>query len=319
MYFYRKVYPKSWQIIKSNLSLLFFGLFASILGFHEIKVLFDLNDANPDFLGSVILFWGSLFKTIAVVEISLGSLPALLGLIGMFILLAIVVILAVSSQGALIYSTSLKGKLKFLDCFQKGLEKFWPLFGLNIINTLIGYFFVSFVLNPLISFISISNVWLLHLVLSIFAFFILLPLIIIISFITRYGVAYIVLKNQKVMEAFINSWYLFKINWMITLENAIFLSIVTILFFLAMFTAMVFIFTPFLILSSFMSFSYTLFWLIIAIGALMGIIVFIIGTAIYGAYYNIVWSNVFLELTSKGVSQSKLHRLATQYVPGCNK
>ncbi|MDQ5938864.1 MAG: hypothetical protein QG642_554, partial [Patescibacteria group bacterium] len=32
--FYRKIFAQSWQIIKQNFHLLFFGLFASLLGFN---------------------------------------------------------------------------------------------------------------------------------------------------------------------------------------------------------------------------------------------------------------------------------------------
>ena len=322
--FYRKVYPKSWFLIKNNLSLLFFGMFASILGFHEIKTLFNLNGATPDLLGSVLESWTIIIKALAVTNLTWASFPALLNIIAMFILFAIILIMAVSSQGALVYSTIQKQKFKssskpskFFEAFQIGVHKFWPLFGLNILNTLIGYFFVISVVQPLLSFLNNGNqeTAVIYLLLAIIVFFILLPIIVIISFVTRYGAAYIVIKNEKLIPAFINGWNLFKINWLITVENIIVLLVITFLFYLALLTVSVFVFTPFLILAYFMSSFSIIFWLLIALGSLITIVLFIVATSFFGAYYNIIWANIFLELTSKGKSHSKIHRIARKHLP----
>jgi len=203
----------------------------------------------------------------------------------------------------------------FSKHFQAGLEKFWPLLGLNLVNVLIGYFFVRLVVQPLIYFIIVSNTGPgLYLLLAIITFFILIPLIVIISFVTRYGAAYIILKNQTFSKAFVNGWNLFKTNWIITVENAIFLVLITFIFFLIMFSAMVFAFVPFLILSILISSTTLVYWLIILIGSLVAVIIFILATGAFGAYYNIIWANVWIQLTSKGKSHSKLHRATRKYL-----
>ncbi len=320
--FYRKIYPHSWQIVKNNLALLFFGLFASILGFQEMTIIFNFNKLGTDFLGTNLVFLYDTIKVLSITQITWENIPAVLNLILIFILIAAVIILAVSSQGALISATVdtvSKSKknigIYFSKHFQIGLERFWSLLALNLVNVLIGYFFVQLVIQPLIYFIVASKTGPgLYLLLAIITFFILIPLVVIISFVTRYGAAYIILKKQKFSKAFVNGWNLFKINWVITIENAIFLIFITFIFFLLMFSAMVFVFVPFLILAVLISSSTLIFWLILLIGALLAVIVSIVATGMFGAYYNIIWANVWIQLTNKGKSRSKIHRITKKYL-----
>lgn len=313
--FYRKVYRNTWQTIKNNMPIVFFGLFASVLGFNEMKILFNLTSTTPDFLGTNIESWFKIFLAFSETKVGFSDLPNLMTLIGLFITFSIATILAVASQGALIKSAAEKKKSSMMDKFKIGVEKFWPLLGLNIINTLLGYFFIALVIEPIIYFLSNSQQWSIYLILSVVTFFILIPLVIVLSFVTRYGAAYVVIKNQKFGDAFLNSWALFKTNWVITIENAIFLFFITVFFFVMMFTALVFIFVPFMILAMFMSFSALAFWVVIMIGLVFGLFIFIFGTSYYGAFYNVAWAHVFLELVSPGKSQSKVHRLAHKHLP----
>lgn len=317
--FYRTVYPKAWHLVKHNLLLLIFGCFASILGFHELKILFNLNQTTPDFMGSIMTYWITFFDIFISTDVTRQNLSGLLGLIGLFIVIAIVVILAVSAQGALIHIAGQKnGKQKDLKAaLQVGLEKFWPLFGLTIINTLIGYFFVALIIDPLIYFSTFdADTPLLGFLVTTLAFFILIPLVVMISFITRYGACYIVLKHEKMLKAFTYAWELFKANWVITVENAITILGVTVIYFALQVTVLVFAFTPFLILAYLLAgASLTFSILIIIFGSLIAVAIFIFTTSLYGAYYNIVWTNTFLHLLAPGKSYSKVHRLALQHLP----
>lgn len=314
--FYRKVYPKAWQLVKSNPIIWFFGLFASLLGFYEIQIIFNLSESFPDFISSNIKSWLDIFITFSTINISWANLPDILALLGLFILFSAVTILAVSSQASLTYSASLQGK-KYIketlgEQLKNGVDKFWPVFGLNIINSLIGYFFVSLVLTPIIYFLSNTNNWPIYIILGLFTFFILIPLVITISFVTRYGIAYIMIKNQKFTDAFVNSWILFKVNWIITIENAFLLLGLTILALVAIISSMVFVFVPFLIMASVMPF---LALMIVIIGLFLVAVVLILGSSIYSAFYNVVWASIFLELIAPGKSHSKIHRVAHKHLP----
>lgn len=317
--FYRTVYPKSWHLVKHNLLLLIFGCFASILGFHELKILFNLNQTTPDFMGSIMTYWIKFFDVFVSTNITRQNLPDFIALLGMFVIIAVVVILAISSQGALIHITGQKnGKQKDLkEALQVGLEKFWPLFGLTIINTLIGYFFVALIIEPLIYFATFeTSAPALQFLVMTLAFFVMIPLVIMISFVTRYGATYIVLRHEKMMTAFTLGWDLFKANWLITVENALVILAVTLIYFAAQITVLVFAFTPFLILAYLTATTSLIFSvLVIVFGSLVAVAIFLFTTSLYGAYYNIVWTNTFLHLLSPGKSYSKVHRLTLQHLP----
>ena len=316
--FYKKVYSKSWEMIKNNFYLLFFGLFVSILGFNEIKVILNLPEAKQDFISSNIISWAETIKAISISNITIESLPVLFKLILWFILFAIIIILVIASEGALIASVKQTGnnaKKKFKKYLQIGVEKFWPLLGINLINTLIGYFFILLIVEPLLYFTINMQTSLFYLLLSLVIFFILIPIVIIISFVTRYGAAYIILKNQNLWKAFVNGWSLFKINWLITIENALLVLFVTILFYIVLFMAITISFVPFLIISIIVNVNVIIFWIAITLGGVLGVSVFLLGSALYGAYYNIVWANLFLELTSPGKNHGKLHRVVKKHFP----
>jgi len=313
--FYRKVYPQAWQIVKRNPTIWFFGLFASLLGFYEVRALFNFSDKFPDFISSNIKSWVDIFITFSTINMTWADVPDVLALLGLFILFSAVTILAVSSQGALTYAATFKNKYikeSILEQLKRGVEKFWPIFGLNILNSLIGYFFVAFVLTPLISFISYTSYWQIYIILGLFAFFILIPLIIIISFVTRYGIAYIMIKDQKFTDAFVNSWLLFKVNWIITIENAMLLVFITFMSIIAIVSSMVLIFIPFIIIVKLLP---VLGFMFAVISFFLMAAIFITGTAVYSAFYNVVWGSIFLDLAAPGKSHSKLYRLASQHLP----
>jgi hypothetical protein len=252
----------------------------------------------------------------STITIYWSDLPDVLALFGLFVLFSAVTILAISSQAALTYSAASSGKKPVKETLgqqlKNGVDKFWPVFGLNIINSLIGYFFVSLVLSPIIYFLSNTNSWSIYIILGIFTFFIVMPLVIAISFVTRYGIAYVVIKNQKFTEAFVNSWILFKVNWLITIENAFLLLFLTFLALIAIISSMVFVFVPFLIIANTIAF---LELIIIAIGLFLVAVVLILGNSIYTSFYNVVWASIFLELIAPGKSHGKIHRLAHKHLP----
>jgi|APSaa5957512622_1039677.scaffolds.fasta_scaffold37169_2 hypothetical protein len=318
--FYRTVYPKAWQITRKNPVVWFFGLFAALLGYYEIETLSGLANNFPDFISTNIKSWVDIFVTFSNANLTWSSLPDVLALFGLFILFSAITILAISSQASLTYTASAKGKQSVKKSLglqlQNGVDKFWPVFGLNIINSLIVYFFLSMVVMPLIYFLSNANDWVIYIILGLFVFFILVPLVIIISFVTRYGIGFVVIKNQKFTDAFVNSWLLFRINWIITLENAFLLLLITILSIVAIITLMVFAIVPFILISFMIP---ILAPMLMLIGYFVLAVIFITGTAIHGSFYNIVWATIFLDLIAPGKSHGKIHRVAHKHLPKLTK
>ena len=322
--FYRKIFGQSWQVIKQNFHLLFFGLFASLLGFNEIKMVFDFQGANPDFLGSwIITWWNSIQKLASQGQfINWSMTDSYITLIGLFIIYAVILILSISSQGALIHSAAkhLKnGRNKANSSLAVSLEKFWPLLGINLINTVIGYFFIIFVISPMINLIAINSGLMFYFLLSLIIFFLLIPLMVMISFATRFGMGYIVIYNQTLWQAFNNGWELFRANWVITIESASTIILFSIIYIVIGFASIAFIFSPFIVLALLMHISPMVFYLLIIIGSFAAIAVFLLVTSFYGAFYNLLWANIFLRLNGKGPSHSKVHRLAHKHLPALTR
>ena len=318
--FYRKVYLHSWQIIKTNWHLLFFGLFVSALGLTgDFKALTNLN--INDIVSTTLLDWIKIFQTFATADLTIAKLPTIIMLIGTFLFFAVILVLAISSQGALIQATANAGKnnkkKSLLFNLQDGVEKFWPLFGMNVLNKLISFVFVVGVIVPIVYLLSFNQTpTLTSFLISIIVFFVLVPLAIIISFVTRYGASYIMLHKQNITTAFFNAWRLFRINWIISLENALVMLLLTVLYTIALISLLAFVITPFLILGYIVAQISSLgFWVLIIAGTLVAIIIFLTAVSLFGAYYTIVWTEVFLHLTSKGISQSKTHRLVKKHLP----
>ncbi len=324
--FYRKIYLKSWELIKNNCYLLIFGLFVSLLGFREIRMLFNLNNLESDFVTYGMLYWLDIFKLLFSAEFTVENMPTILNILGVFIIFAILLVFIISSQGALIKSCVNKidksKKDKYLYNYQKffynfikylqvGIEHFWNMFILIILNGLVLIILISGIIIPMIDIIAKNDYsGGINFFLSIVAFFMLVPLLVIVSLVTRYGLCYIIIKKDKVFEAFLNGWRLFRANWVISIENSLFLLLITIIYILIVSVITTIIAAPFLILASLLgTINYTAFWFIIMTGSLSIMIILLLTIALWGAYYNIVWTNTFLELTSKGKTHSKVHRL----------
>ncbi|MFA5126982.1 MAG: hypothetical protein WC465_03220 [Patescibacteria group bacterium] len=108
--FYRKIYGQTWQLIKQNLHLLFFGLFASLLGFNEIKMIINWQESSPDLVSNGLANLWLYLKIIVVNGINLQNMDPFVASIGLFILFGIILVLSTCSQGALMYSAAEKNK-----------------------------------------------------------------------------------------------------------------------------------------------------------------------------------------------------------------
>ncbi|MBT4349863.1 hypothetical protein HOD19_03780 [bacterium] len=318
--FYRKVYLRSWRIVKNNWYLLFFGLFVSTLGLTgDFKALSNL-EAN-DIISTTLVDWINIFHTFAVADITLDKLPTLLMLIGTFLFLAVILVMAISSQGAIIQATAndhkKTNKNTLINNLQTGVENFWPLFGINILNKLISFVFVVGAIIPIIYLLSLSqNASFMNFLMTIIVFFVLVPIAVIISFVTRYGASYIIIKKQSLTQAFFNAWRLFRVNWIISLENALALLALTILYGLIIISLLAFVVTPFLILGYLVAqISIFGFWILIIAGSLAAIILFLTAVSLFGTYYTVVWTELFIELTNPGKNASKAHRFAKKHLP----
>lgn len=305
--FYRKIYPASWNTIKNNWPLVIFGAFASILGFNELGLIYQAGDSGAYILASLLQSFYDTLYVVSLSEMSIENMPILFLLALMFVAYAALIIMAVSSQGALIMSAKARKNVSFTERLRVGVDRFWPLLTINLLNTLIGYFFVKIIVEQIVFIIANFDIgWITHILLSAMIFFVFIPFIIVIAFVTRYCASYIILEKQDVDTAFINGWRLFRINWLITIESAFFFIVLTWLYIF-----IVNVVTTYLL--SFVAINFT--FLGAGVMYFMHGVILLLSSFLYAAYYNVLWTNVYLELTSGEKKHSKIHRVTAKTLP----
>ncbi len=146
-------------------------------------------------------------------------------------LIGLLIWISVSAQGGLIYSISEINKGKKIDIrngLYVGRSKFWQVFSLNFIvrffmwtlSILVGVF------NYMAFIDGYTNY---SVILSVFSVIIILFLLLL-FFVFKYSLAFIMLKGQNAVDALKSGFKLFFDNWILSLEVGLFLFIIDYLF-----------------------------------------------------------------------------------------
>jgi len=324
MPFYRNILKQAWTLTWRNKYLWWFGVFAALLGNGgELEVIFN-NSGDPG--GAMFPSWqrisstgvfspqtftnvGNLFKHDTLNIIAL----LIVGLIVLAIFLFIVWLVIVS-QAALVNNSAAIFKQKknsFQDGWLSGRVNFWPVFSINVLSKVIIYILLAVVGLPMIYWGANFGVGLFY----VLALVIMVPVVIIISFIAKYAVAYAVINKYKIGLAIGQSWQLFKENWLISFEMAVILFFINLLVGLGIVLAVLTLAVPFLFLGLlfFYAFSALGSWLV----AVMALIFFLAVVIFIGAALSVfqisAWTGLFLELDKKG-GTSKLIRVVNDLV-----
>jgi len=318
MTFYRNIIKKAWEITWKFKYLWFFGLFAALLGNggeYEIISRTFTDDGqtqlfpNLSTIASTGIFTltgiKNIFK-IALTDPANFSITLVILLVSLALVIFLVW-LVVISQAALVNGSAKiiqNKKTNFKDTLQAGMGKFWPVFALNLINRLIlSGVFILLLVPVLLSFSLVSLTY-------IVAFVVLIPVAILISFIIKYSIGYVVVKGQGILEAISSGWGLFRKNWIISIEMALLLALINLgLGILAMLVILI-IAIPFLFLAAvFLNFAAKAgFWLVIILGFLTFVVLLFTTGAIIATFQVSAWTGLFLELVNKG-GVSKIVRI----------
>jgi len=315
MFSYRKILRQAIDTTWKNKYLWFFGLFATLIGTGgEYQLLNNIseNDGEKMFfkLSSSPLFdagtWSNLFSYFSSDYWQAMSSVILLVVIAS--LAIFILILSVTSQGALVHQTEkiINKKNKDINLSSgtlAGQKHFWPVLAINIGLKIVISLMFALIAIPII-FSGGSG---LTMVIYVILFLLFIPIIIGFSLIARYAISYIVIKKNKLSEALDNAWYLFKKNWLVSIEMAIILVLINILFALAVVILIFLISAPFLILSIMFS-GFAIFWLF----AFLGIVILFLSIITFGSMITTfqisAWTILFLSLLGKK-GKSKIKRL----------
>lgn len=321
MFSYRLIIKQALNIAWSHKYLWLFGLFATIVaasGSFEYQFLSGSIQSgileNPYFyatsiiialeaLGLFILGIVDLFKYDVLTIINTFTV-----LIIVLTILVSFIWLSISSQGALVASShkliSSKKKISSLSIrkfLTIGHQKFWPVLGLNILVKVATIIILSVISLPLIYLISKYSVSL-TLVYT-FAFIILVPLVVAVSFMIKYAIAYIILDDEDFFDAIIKSWIMFKNNWLVSIEMGIILFLISFLVGFLLVIGLSVIVLPYLIFAI----DYSMIALIVILAIISLFLILIVGSFLT-TFQITAWTNIFMEL-KKGNGQAKLERV----------
>jgi len=303
MYTYRQIFKQAFKVAWQNPNIWFFGFFAVFLGGDLIFSSYNFGIDRILFAFLQGLQAGGLFSLSGLSGAAKVFLihPLFLFLIILIflLLLSLVVLtvwLAVISQTALISQivSLTKGKrLSWRAGFDFGLIKFWPVLGLNVLLRIVTWGLAGIVI--LLSAIKFPG----YLLVFILLFDIVLAIELIVSFIGRYAICGIILKDWSFKESITSALDIFKKNWLLSFEIAIILFLISLLV-----NGLLFIVLPFLLLTFLGIYSGFTFGLIFLLSALLVAFLFveiILVTFRWGS-----WVLVFELLTGRKLALASL-------------
>ena len=322
MTLYRDILGQSLKSAWRNKYLWFFGLFAALLGnAGEFELLFrGFNGKTATFfpglerLSETGIFSFQIFKSLG--QLSRQDPFSLFLALGVLLLIVLVSLfllwLAITSQVALVHSA---GKMRankkhnFKESLNIGTKKFWPVFGLNIIFKIAVYALFIVLSLPIIS--SMGKVdFALSSSLYIVSFILFIPISIIFSFIIKYAIAFVVIKEAGFLIAIKQGWKLFVKNWLVSLEMAFLLFFINFLVGAALILVFLIISIPFFFMALlFAKFAFIFnFWAMVMIATVVYIIFIVLTGSFLSAFQITSWTSLFVELVSRG-GVSKLIRI----------
>ena len=311
---YRVILKNAWLITKKHLYLWPLGFFVAFLGnggeYQILSKQIKKVSLQPETLSSLKSWFLSWSPNL---NLSIGrSFLLALSLVVALIILLFFIWLIISSVAALIQGfnkASQEERGTFSSLLLNGSRSFKPVFVLYLIAKVIVYGVLVLIITPLMITTFAQGNQSLNIFIIFLTFLIFIPLTIIVSFVTRYASAYVVLMGQKMWEAFKNGWRLFAANWLISLEMAFILLVINLLVSVVIFIVAFLLFSPFLFAGLVRTIEHPeAVWNFIFIPIILTIILTIIVGAGLATFQLGSWTLLFLRLTKGGKAYSKIVR-----------
>lgn len=323
MSLYRNIVRRAWNIAWKNKYLWFFGFFAALLGnggeFEfflrallgetEVSVLpgIDAILQSPLLTADGIVNAARLFVEDPIsVLISVVVLLVIIAIVGFIVWLVNVSQIALVNNAVAAISDEDKG---FKAGLEAGIDKFWPVLSYNIILRLITG--ILFLLINWALFLSLRESGdMIGKVLYGVLFLLSIPLLMSLSFIFKYAIAFIVTRGQKFSESLRNGWNLFMKNWLISMEMAFVLFFINLLTGFALFLLLLMLAGPIYLLITLAATikSIIAFWFVISLSLMLFMAILGVFGGILATFQITAWTTLFVELTGKG-GVSKLVRV----------
>ena len=319
-FYYRDILKKAFKIIKENKFLWVFGFFAAAMGgIGELDSAFsnytDISNKTDSIFNLQTLYQGgviwTMFDNMQGFFTSYSWQAFILVLITA-VVFCIIIWLSIISQISLFdaaYKLSKKRKTGYAEGYHIGNKKFSSVLLINVGFKILLYALFIVIASPLVSwFLLRDSVWG-GILFVILLFFIYIPISIIVSFIIKYTIAFIVIKGKKTWESVMLSWKLFKKYWLVNIEMALIILAIGIVvgFFILLVLGLVSV--PFVLIgiSALFFGSSTGLTVAVIVGMIAWFVVISIMGSSFAAFQYTVWTLLFLDLINDR-AESKLKR-----------
>ena len=316
MFLYRDILKRSLAITFTHKNLWFFGIFASLLG-GVSQYAMAMSRSPEDWTTNIFSNLVRLFKFDPTAAIIFSTFILIVLVVSLFIFW-----LAIVSQGglinnaaAIIKNSGKKESVPARDGLEKGIKKFWPVLCFNLIGASLTCFFAALVGTPLV-FMTVgadASVFLLYILL----FILFIPLALMISFFIKYSICFSVIKDRKLVDAFIDGCRLFGKYWLVSLEMALILFIIEFIFIVILGLIVLTLAIPYVFVAQIVSLAffvvvggYNLSQLLLTAGLFFALLAVVLGGAIITTFKTVAWTDIFISLVDKKGGLAKLERLA---------
>jgi hypothetical protein len=329
MSLYRSIVRQSFIIAWKHKYLWVFGLFATLLASNfEIELINRFTNRQ----GATLYDWERWAQTgifsprawgnmLELLKTDTGSTISLLVVLLVLVALFIALLwLSVVSQGALVNNaqkalangsrlpSATERKHDTSTGFKEGRKHFWQLLGVNVIVRALVYLLALVTIAPIA---TPGNLSVAMSLLYFIIFIVLLAVALTLAFITKYAIAFIVLKNHSMGSSIVAGWKLFRDNWLVSLEMTFILFAISIIGSLAIILAVMIMAIPvaLLYILSVVFGSFPIFLAVLVLGVLISIAVVVIGGSILTVVQTTAWVSLFTQLIGNKAPSSKLERV----------
>lgn len=327
---YRQILKKSFQLTLRNKILWILGFLAALLGNGgEYNIFFsNLNKISETDITLKTLsssFSSNFIANSAFVYLK-NLITAQQPIISFLILLLLggLIYLTITAQGALIaiiYKLVKKkyqprsGSIAVKKRWLKIRGKFWELFFTNLIFKGGGIVLAFLISMPFVILLSSFTNLSIASTVMIAGGLIFTPLIIIVSFLVKYALIFIVVKDQDPISAFASSLKLWQNNWLITVEIAVILFVLNLFIGIIAFIGALILSFPIIAAVALIihplalpdGYYFTIIaWILIIILPILG--------SIFAVFQYGAWTILFAKITSRRRMYSKLARVAANFL-----
>ncbi|MDD4901972.1 MAG: hypothetical protein PHE24_02440 [Patescibacteria group bacterium] len=332
MFLYRDILKKSLAITWTHKNLWFLGIFAGLIGGvsqYTMSISQSAEDWTSTIFSSLAIFFGQtangnafsnlimLFKGAPVFATIFTAFILIVFVVTLFVIWLAVVSQAglVNNGAAIIKSNNKKEGLPIRDGLDKGIKKFWPVFGFDLIGAALTCFFAALVGSPLVFLTAGSDVrvFLLYVLL----FIVLIPLSLIISFIVKYAVNFSIIKERKFVDSFIDACRLFSKYWLVSIEMALILFMIDFLFVFVLALVVLVLAIPYIFVTRILSLTFLavigvdpISSIALTAGLFLALILVVLGSAVITVFKTMAWTDIFINLVDKKGGLAKLERMA---------